>query len=284
MHKYIKGKDGKFKGSLPDPARLPKALTSDSLPKLPKTTAKPLESNLSKLSTSSEEITSQHHQDERPLPIPASQEEKQVSFYASTGDHEFLVPESVAAKLERGDMAYFQDEHLLYTDSYGDHNASHYSVFPQDEASLIDLISVNNGSVADNINAATSYAELDEEVKTYFTDGGCAALAVEIHDRLPGSKLGIIVAAMTDDPSDATAAHVYVSKDGKILDGFGATGLADYDYRNAAGIDPDFMEVYAYETNLASVEKMIEHGCFGHEFSENSKKLIRKVAELVIAN
>jgi hypothetical protein len=282
MRKYIKGKDGKFKGSLPNTARLPKALTSDSLPKLPKTPAKPLESNISKLNTAPEGITSKHHQDERPLPIPATKEEKQVSFYASTGDHEFLVPESVAAKLERGDMAYFQDEHLLYTDSYGDHNASHYPAFPQDEASLIDLTSVRNGAVADNINAATSYAELDEEVKTYFTDGGCAALAVEIHDRVPGSKLGIIIAAMTDDPNDATAAHVYVSKDGEILDGFGATGLADYDYQNAAGVDPDFMEVYAYDATPETVHALIKHGCFGNNFNEASKGLIGKAAELVI--
>lgn len=60
-----------------------------------------------------------------------------------------------------------------------------------------------------------------------WNDGACAALAVKIHNRLHGSKLGIIVAAMTDDPNDDTAAHLYVSKDGQILDGFGATGLAD---------------------------------------------------------
>lgn len=33
--KYIKGKDGKFNGSLPDPALLPKLSNSASLPKLP---------------------------------------------------------------------------------------------------------------------------------------------------------------------------------------------------------------------------------------------------------
>lgn len=282
MRKYVKGKDGKFKGSLPDATRPPKALTPDSLPRLPSAISKPLDGNLGAVSAISTEAL-QNREDKKPTLLTAPQEESKVSFYASTGDHEFLVPASVAAKLERGDMAYFQDEHLLYTDSYGDHNASHYPAFPQDEASLIDLSSARNGSAADNINTATSYTELDEEVKTYFTDGGCAVLAVEIHNRLPGSKLGIIVASMTDDPNDATAAHVYVSKDGQILDGFGATGLAEYDYQNAAGADPDFMEVYAYDATPETVHALIKHGCFGNNFDEGSQQLLSKVAELVIA-
>jgi hypothetical protein len=88
---------------------------------------------------------------------------------------------------------------------------------------------------------------------------------------------------MTDDPNDATAAHVYVSKDGKILDGFGATGLADYDYQNATGVDSDFMEVYAYDATPETVNALIKHGCFGNNFNDASKGLMGKVAELVIA-
>lgn len=42
--KYIKGKNGKFKGSLPDPTMLPKTASLSSLPTLPTNTSKPLES------------------------------------------------------------------------------------------------------------------------------------------------------------------------------------------------------------------------------------------------
>jgi hypothetical protein len=87
---------------------------------------------------------------------------------------------------------------------------------------------------------------------------------------------------MIDNPRDSTAGHVCVSKGFNILDGFGATGLADYDYQNAAGIDPDFMEVYAYDATPETVHALINHGCFGNNFDEASKGLIGKVAELVI--
>jgi hypothetical protein len=213
---------------------------------------------------------------------PSSPSETLASFYVSSQDIDFQIPESIARKVERGDMVYFAEEHLLYTDSYGDNNASHYPAFPQKPEDLIDLATVRNGAVAENINSATNYSELNNTVKSYFTDGGCAALALEIHNRLPGSKLGIVVSAMIDDPSDATAAHVYVSKDGKILDGYGITGLAEYDYQNAAGTDPDFMEVYAYDATPETVQALIQHGCFGNNFNEASKGLIGKVAELVI--
>ena len=341
--KYIKGKDGKFKGSLPDPAMLPKAPISNSLPTTPppshtpseppsvslkailnsanpaeisiwnfgrgKQTPPPLTENQEEatsalplttppvgVSVEAEALTppplskslEEAAQSEEPSsfsPPPLSStfsSEPLSSFYVSSQDIDFQIPESIARKVERGDMVYFSEEYLLYTDSYGDNNASHYPAFPQKPEDLIDLSTVRNGAVAENINAATNYSELNNTVKSYFTDGGCAALALEIHNRLPGSKLGIVVSAMIDDPSDATAAHVYVSKDGKILDGYGITGLAKYDYQNAAGTDPDFMEVYAYDTTPETVQALIQHGCFGNNFNESSKGLIGKVAELVI--
>jgi hypothetical protein len=296
--KYIKGKDGKFKGSLPDPTMLPKAATIPHLPTLPTNTAKPLESitgglsgnpalvAIPKTKLENKETSSQLSLSQEPEGLvpaqPSSSPEPLSSFYVSSQDIDFQIPEAIARKVERGDMAYFSEEHLLYTDSYGDNNASHYPAFPQNPEDLIDLATVRNGEVAENINSATSYSELNSTVKSYFTDGGCAALALEIHNRLPGSKLGIVVSAMIDDPSDATAAHVYVSKDGKILDGYGITGLAEYDYQNAAGTDPDFMEVYAYDATPETVQALIQHGCFGNNFNEESKGLIGKVAELVI--
>jgi hypothetical protein len=59
--------------------------------------------------------------------------------------------------------------------------------------------------------------------------------------------------------------------------------LADYDYQNATGVEPDFMEVYAYDATPETVHALIKHGCFGNNFDEASGRLIGKVAELVIA-
>lgn len=303
MRKYIKGKDGKFKGSLPDPTTLPKAPISNFLPTTPPPSqthsgppsvslreilnaAKPAESSIwnfgrgkqttPPLSDSFEEAVQSQTTE------PSYPSEPLLPFYVSSQDIEFQIPESIARKVERGDMVYFAGEHLLYTDSYGDNNASHYPAFPQNPEDLTDLATVRNGAVAENINSATSYSELNNTVKSYFADSGCAALALEIHNRLPGSKLGIVLSAMIDDPSDATAAHVYVSKDGKIFDGYGITGLAEYDCLEAAGTDPDFMEVYAYDATLEDVQALIQHGCFGNNFNEASKGLIGKGAEFVI--
>jgi hypothetical protein len=254
--KYIKGKDGKFKGSLPDPYALPKSSPSNSLPQLPNA------------------ITT--------ATVSAAQPEVGSSFYCLTKDIEFKLPPKIASQIEKGDLAYFKDEHILYTDSYGDNNAAHYPYFPMDENQLIDLTSEENKAVAENIANAVTFEDLTDDTKDYFKNGGCAALAVAIHEKLPGSKLGIVIGAMLDDPSDATAAHVYVSKDGKIFDAFGVNKQGSYDYANAAGINEDFMEALAYDTTHDAVKSMISHGCFSNEFHSNSEDLIGKVAELVI--
>lgn len=255
--KYIKGKDGKFKGSLPDPTILPNATNISSLPTLPTNTSKPLESILA---------------------VP------ERSFYVSSQDKEFILPANIVNKLERGDLAHFADEHILYTDSYGEQHASYYEAFPKRPELLIDLETEKNGKIAENIRTAESFSQLDEETKDYFLNGGCAALAVEIYNRLPGSKLNIVIAAMIDDPDDATVAHVYVSQGWENLDGFGRTKLASYDYVAAAGVDPDFMEVLTYESTSDTVKALIEHGCFGNEFTDSSNELIGRVAELIIGN
>lgn len=129
---------------------------------------------------------------------------------------------------------------------------------------------------------AVTFEDLTDDTKGYFKNGGCAALAVAIHEKLPGSKLGVVIGAMLDDPSDATAAHVYVSKDGKIFDAFRVNKQSSYDYVNAAGINEDFMEALAYDTTHDAVKSMISHGCFGNNFHKESDPLIGKIAELVI--
>jgi hypothetical protein len=254
--KYIKGKDGKFKGSLPDPYALPKSSPSNSLPQLPNA------------------ITT--------ATVSAAQPEVGSSFYCLTKDIEFKLPPKIASQIEKGDLAYFKDEHILYTDSYGDNNAAHYPYFPMDENKLIDLTSEENKAVAENIANAVTFEDLTDDTKDYFKNGGCAALAVAIHEKLPGSKLGVVIGAMLDDPSDATAAHVYVSKDGKIFDASGATQIGSFDFVAAAGVDSDLMDVLTYDTTLDAVNGMISHGCFGNNFHKDSEPLIGKIAELVI--
>lgn len=259
--KYIKGKDGKFKGSLPSASSVPKILKA--LPKLP-TSA---ESSAAVSDKSSPQIS---------LPVVHSE------FYISSRDYAFKVPAAVARKLESGDYMYFTDEHILFTDYYGDNNASHYPYAGKPEDARTDLEGPNNAAIAEEINNANSFSDLTNVSKDVFTLGGCASLAEEIHKQLPGSTLGVIVGVAQDNPNDATVAHVYVQKDGKIFDGYGVTNLEDYSFSQAADLDESYFDVLIYDTDSTSVNKMINHGCFGYEFTENSKDLIRKVAELII--
>jgi len=259
--KYIKGKDGKFKGSLPSSSNVPKILKA--LPKLP-TLA---ESPTAGLGKSSPRVSTTVVNSE---------------FYISSRDYSFTVPADVARKLESGDYMYFTDEHILFTDYYGDNNASHYPYSGKREDALIDLEGPNTSAIAEEIENANSFSDLTHVSKDVFTLGGCASLAEAMHNQLPGSTLGVIVGIAQDNPNDATVAHVYVQKDGKIFDGYGVTNLEDYSFSQAADLDESYFDVLIYDTDSTSVSKMINHGCFGYEFTENSKDAINKVAQLVI--
>jgi len=279
MTKYIKGKDGKFKGSLPAPTSVPKAPAAYPLPNLP---VNPLQasykpSSLLPKATVKAEVFQNDNENVAPLT-----EAEQSSFYISSQDIEFSLPSNIASQIERGNLAYFKDEHILYADSYGDNNASHYPAFPPTEDKLINLNDEKYAAVVKNINEAETFSDLSEEVKDYFKLGGCAALAVAIHEKLPGSNLGVVVAAFTDDPSDATAAHIYVTDNRKIYDASGATQIGSFDFVAAAGVDPDIMDVLAYDTTPDAVNGMISHGCFGNNFHKDSQTLIGKIAEFVI--
>jgi hypothetical protein len=283
MTKYIKGKDGKFKGSLPAPTSVPKTPTTYTLPNLPvnplQASSKP-SSLLAKATVKTEDFEEVCQKDNETVVLLT--EVEQSSFYISSQDIEFNLPSNIASQIERGNLAYFKDAHILYTDSYGDNNASHYPAFPPTEDKLINFTDEKYAAVVKNINEAETFSDLSEEVKDYFKLGGCAALAVAIYERLPGSNLGVVVAAIADDPSDATAAHVYVTDNRKIYDASGATRVESFDFVTAAGVDPDLMDVLAYDTTPDAVKGMISHGCFGNNFHKDSEPLIGKIAELII--
>jgi hypothetical protein len=272
MTKYIKGKDGKFKGSLPAPTSVPKAPAAYALPNLPVNPLQALSKPSSILNKAKVEAGE----------LVEEKEVEQSSFYISSQDIEFSLPSDISSQIERGNLAYFKDEHILYTDSYGDNNASHYPAFPPTEDKLINFVDEKYAAVVKNINEAETFSDLSEEVKDYFKLGGCAALAVAIHEKLPGSNLGVVVAAFADDPSDATAAHIYVTDNRKIYDASGATQVGSFDFVAAAGVDPDLMDVLAYDTTPDTVKGMISHGCFGNNFHKESEPLISKIAELII--
>ena len=272
MTKYIKGKDGKFKGSLPAPTSVPKAPAAYALPNLPVNPLQALSKPSSILNKAKVEAGE----------LVEEKEVEQSSFYISSQDIDFSLPSDIASQIERGNLAYFKDEHILYTDSYGDNNASHYPAFPPTEDKLINFVDEKYAAVVKNINEAETFSDLSEEVKDYFKLGGCAALAVAIHEKLPGSNLGVVVAAFADDPSDATAAHIYVTDNRKIYDASGATQVGSFDFVAAAGVDPDLMDVLAYDTTPDAVKGMISHGCFGNNFHKESEPLISKIAELII--
>lgn len=205
----------------------------------------------------------------------------QSSIFQSR-DYAFKVPAAIAWKLESGDYMYFTEEHILFTDHYGDNNASHYPYAGKTEDALTDLESPSNSAISEEIANANSFSDLTNVSKDVFTLGGCASLAEAIHNQLPGSTLGVIVGIAQDNPNDATVAHVYAQKDGKIFDGYGVTNLEDYSFSQAADLDESYFDVLIYDTDSTSVSKMINHGCFGYEFTENSKDAINKVAQLVI--
>ncbi len=259
--KYIKGKDGKFRGSIPSAPNLPSPLNSP-LPSLPislvKDTAQTLSVN------------------------KANSKEDLAEFYSSSESRTFQVPSNILAGLERGEYLHFTEDCMLFTDSYGESNAAYYPYFGKKEEDKIDLTSDKYNDVRSEVESAESFSQLSDKTKDLFKFGGCAALAYSIQKQSPEASINVIVGVPQDDPSDSTAAHVYVGKGDKIFDAYGVSKLGEYNFSAAADLDEDYFDVLVYETSSESIHRMIDHGVFGNEFTKASQPLIDKVASLIL--
>lgn len=269
--KYLKGKDGKFTGSVPNPP----ALSSGSqiqLPSIPALTTP----NASQQSATGllGTITSRAQN----APEPTS------NFYSTSQDMNFKIPEKFERALSVGDRAYVIASHILFVDSYGNNIAAYQPQgAPRRAEDLINLQTVAGGSIAKNINEAEDFADLSDDVHKYFKYGGCASLAIAIYEQLPGSTLTVALGVPKEgNPEEVAAAHVFVMKDSLIYDSYGITEATEYDYSKAADLDSSEYEILPMEINIDSLNKMVSSEIFGNAFRSDSAELINKVASLVI--
>lgn len=276
--KYIKGKDGKFIGSLPSPPA-PLRDFDASLPSIPA----PAESNPS-LEQARGLLNAHMPLSTHAIPQKSPIKEEVAEFYTSRDNAGFTVPKKFEESLENGDRLYFTANHILFTDAYHNSIADYYPPHGAKPDLLINLNTEFEGSISENITSAQDFSDLSDHTTDYFKYGGCASLAVSIHRQLPGSSLFVALGSPENDPEDTTAAHAYVMKGENIYDAFGSTNCSKYDYEKATGMDSEGWETLLLEVDVDSLEGMIGVGIFSNEFHESSSPLIDKVAALIISD
>jgi hypothetical protein len=268
--KYLKGTDGKFTGSIPNPPSF-NITPSTRIPSIP---------------APSSPSASQRHA--KGLPDAVSAQPLEIleptgEFYVSSHSMDYIVPKKFESELNNGERLYFVARHMLFADSYGDNIAVYSPLMKRNEDEFIDLHSIEEGSISANINEANNFSEISEKTHNYFKFGGCASLAMSLHKQLPGSSLVVALGIPQDDPEDASAAHVFIMHNGLIYDSYGITDSAKYDYAEATGLDNLEYEILAMETDTESLGEMMKAGVFGNDFKDSSSVLIDKVASLIIS-